>query len=169
MNVAPESEGVARCPTCHAPLSDAEALGCGRCGWTSPRRRGSDEAPAAVSGFLSLPEMRYPNAYHWLVLVSALDVVLTMLVIYVWGGYEVNPVARAVIKEMGFVGAIAFKFAVVVLVIILCEVIGRLDDRTGRTLAVGAVIISAVPVAYTFALLLRENWRPTPPEWEHLV
>ena len=50
--------------------------------------------------------MRYQNRYVWLLLVSALDLILTMLVLYMWDGYEVNPVAAAVIKHVGFVGAI---------------------------------------------------------------
>jgi len=103
--------------------------------------------------FLSLPEMRYQDRYVWLVLVSALDIILTMLVLYAWDGHEVNPVAHAVISHMGFVGAIGLKFGIVVLVILVCELIGRRSDREGRRLATAAIIINAAPVAYTFLLL----------------
>lgn len=98
--------------------------------------------------------MRYENAYLWLVFVSALDVLLTSLVLYVWEGHEVNPIAEAIIGRMGFNWTVAFKFAMCVLVIIICEVVGRHRDRAGRRLAVAAVIISSVPVIFTFALLL---------------
>ena len=104
--------------------------------------------------FLSVPQMRYPNAYVWLVLVSALDIFLTLIVIYIWHGYEVNPIVAAIIDHMGFHWAIVFKLAIVVLVIIVCEVVGRQTERTGRRLAVASVIVSTLPVAYTFALLL---------------
>jgi hypothetical protein len=105
-------------------------------------------------GFLSVPHMRYPNTYVWLVLVSALDIFLTLIVIYIWHGYEVNPIVAAIISHLGFHWAIVFKLAIVVLVIIVCEVVGRKSDRTGRRLAVASVIVSTLPVAYTFALLL---------------
>ena len=104
--------------------------------------------------FLSTPPMRYQNAYLWLVFVSALDVFLTSLVLYVWEGYEVNPIAGAVVALMGFGWTVVFKFALIVLVIIICEVVGRRRDRAGRRLAFAAVAISAVPVIFTFVLLL---------------
>jgi hypothetical protein len=110
--------------------------------------------------FWSLPEMRYQNQYVWLVLVSTMDIILTKLVLEVWFGYEVNPVARAVIDHMGFIGAIGLKFGIVVFVIIVCEVIGRFRDRDGRALATGSIYISAVPVVYTFLLLLSAGPAP---------
>ena len=87
-------------------------------------------------------------------LVSALDLILTLLVLGVWEGREVNPIAAVVIAEMGYVGAIGFKFAIVVLVIVMCEVVGRQSERKGRAIALAAVVISALPVAYSFGLLL---------------
>ena len=104
---------------------------------------------------LSLPQMRYQNAYVWLVLVSALDIMLTFVVVVGMSGYEVNPIAAAVIHTKGFAWAIAFKFAIAVFVILICEVIGRHKDRAGRRLAVAAVVINSLPVIYTFALLFR--------------
>jgi len=99
--------------------------------------------------------MRYQNAYVWLVFVSALDLFLTMLVLFWWTGREVNPIADAIIRHMGFGWTIVFKFALIVLVIVICEVVGRRNDRTGRMLAMVAIMISAFPVAYTFALLFK--------------
>jgi len=110
--------------------------------------------------FLSLPPMRYQDRYVWLLLVSALDLILTMLVLFTWKGYEVNPVAAAVIQHLGFSGAIGLKFGLVILVILICEVIGRRSDRDGRSLATGAILIGAVPVVYTFVLLLRAGPPP---------
>jgi hypothetical protein len=101
--------------------------------------------------------MRYQNAYVWLVFVSVLDVFLTMLVLYVWEGHEVNPIAAAVIMHMGFDWTIVFKLALILLVIVICEVVGRRRDELGRALSTMAVVISAFPVAYTFALLFRHG------------
>jgi len=111
-------------------------------------------------GLLAVPQMRYPNAYVWLVLVSSLDIILTLLVLAFWGGNEVNPIADAVIEVMGFAWAIVFKFALIVLVVILCEIVGRLNDRAGRALAKTAVVIGGLPVLYTFALLLTAGPSP---------
>jgi hypothetical protein len=110
--------------------------------------------------FLSLPQMRYQNSYVWLILVSALDLILTMLVLFVWDGHEVNPVAAAVIAHVGFIGAIGLKFGIVILVILTCELVGRRSDRDGRTLARGAILISAVAVIYTFGLLVHAGPPP---------
>lgn len=132
--IAPEA--VDRCPECGASLTAAT--------------RSQDAVP-----WLALPEMRYQSAYVWLVLISFLDILLTFLVLYEWEGHEVNPIAHAIIVQMGFIWAALFKFAIVVLVIIICEVVGRRRDRTGRRLSQVTVAISAFPVAYTFALLLR--------------
>ena len=131
---------------------------------SSSNRTGDEGEPSPRQpGFLSNPQLRYPNAYTWLVLVSALDLMLTMLVLYVWEGFEANPIAEAVITKMGYVWAIVFKFAIVVLVVIICEFIGRRDERGGRTLAVGAVIINAMPVMYSFVLLLIDTYMKSTP------
>lgn len=137
---------------------DATAQTAGRDEPGSPRQQPflkPEEPP-----FLSLPPMRYQNRYVWLVLVSTLDLIFTMLVLYVWKGHEVNPIAAAVIQHMGFAGAIGLKFGIVILVILICELIGRRSDRDGRSLATAAILISAAPVIYTFVLLLRAGPPP---------
>jgi hypothetical protein len=120
---------------------------------------GKDPCPACASPsepveFAGLPEMRYQNAYVWIILVSSLDIILTLLVVLLWEGHEVNPVADFIITEWGFGWAIVFKFALVMLAIVICEVVGRFDDLAGRRLSVTALAISALPVLFTFAMLL---------------
>jgi len=139
------------CPHCNHPLRIVARGKCQECGVKVRAAAARRRRPS----FLAMPEMRYPNAYVWLVLLSALDVILTLLVLAFWGGHEVNPATHAVIEVMGFGWAIVFKFAVIILVVILCEVVGRRDDRLGRTLSILAVVMNGVPVAYTFVLLLR--------------
>lgn len=103
--------------------------------------------------FRSLPPMRYPNLYTWFVLVSSLDIMLTWFVLEFAGGYEVNPIAAAVIDHWGLPGAIAFKFSLMLFVIIICEIIGRKRDGTARRLAVWSVGVSAFPPVYTMLLV----------------
>ena len=100
----------------------------------------------------SLPHVLYPNAYLWLVLVSALDLMLTWVILH-FGGYEGNAVAAAVIERFGLNGLVAFKFAIVMLVIILCEWAGRRRASAGRGLAVFAIAVTCVPVVMSFYYL----------------
>ncbi|MBL9119939.1 MAG: hypothetical protein JNL80_08500 [Phycisphaerae bacterium] len=107
-------------------------------------------------------EMRYQSAYVWLIFFSSLDIMLTWAILR-RGGEEVNPVAKHVISMWGLHGAIVFKFALMLFVIVSCEVIGRQRDRAGRRLAYLAVGIAAFPVVYSFALLVDHILLRPPP------
>jgi hypothetical protein len=134
---------------------------CAQCGFTVGARevRRPDACPECGTafardplGFARVPEMHFQNAYAWLVLVSSLDIMLTAKILQ-RGGIEVNPVAALVIDMWGMQGAIAFKFALMTWVVIVCEVLARLRHRAAIVLAVGAVALSAVPVAWSLFLL----------------
>jgi hypothetical protein len=99
------------------------------------------------------PHVRYPNEYVWFVFVSALDLMLTWVVL-AFGGRETNGVAAHVLQRYGLVGFVIFKFALVVLVICLCEVIGRHNDRVARRIAAFAVVVTCLPVLLSILLLL---------------
>jgi hypothetical protein len=130
---------------------------------TTRRRDGVDDPPAPRAGdrgWGSLPvegiatsPMLYQSAYLWLVLVSTMDLLLTWVILAA-GGSEVNPIARVVIDAGGLPGAITFKYALVVFVILVCEIAGRSRDRTGRGLAYLAVAVSAIPVVYSLLLIV---------------
>lgn len=123
-------------------------------GHYNPRMHGDDVQPRnhRKSGWLNLPHMRYPNEYAWFLLVSSLDIMLTWA-IKEMHGTEVNPIANIVIEAWGLPGAIVFKFSLTLLVIIVCEVVGRQRDRMARNLSQIAVLISAAPVVYSIGLL----------------
>lgn len=109
--------------------------------------------PQTSVPFRSIPPVRYPTAYSWFVLISAMDVMLTWVILY-FGGTEVNPIASLVIEHWALPGAIAFKFGLTLFVIIVCEIVGRHHDRKGRWLAVTAVVISSMPVIWSMGLLI---------------
>ena len=111
-----------------------------------------DDDPAVV-GALDIPEMRYQEQYVWLIFVSSLDIMLTWHILRK-GGEEVNPVARLVIDTWGLGGAVAFKFSLMLFVIISCEIIGRKVDKTGRNLIHFAIFISALPPIWSVVLLM---------------
>jgi hypothetical protein len=100
----------------------------------------------------------YPNAYVWFVFLAALDVVLTYLILHPVlffrdfdmtesRGSEVNALANWIIERWDVPGMVVFKFALVVIVIVLCEIIGRRKDQTGRRLAEWAIALTVIPVA----------------------
>lgn len=114
-------------------------------------------APAPRHGWWQAHAL-YPQAYTWYVFLSALDLMLTWVILHL-GGREVNVLADWVIARFNLPGLVAFKFLLVVLVVILCELVGRRRPGTGRRLARWAVVLSAVPVlvaaAHLLGLLLR--------------
>jgi hypothetical protein len=90
--------------------------------------------------------MLYQRAYKWFVLISAVDIVLTWFILLL-GGREVNLLADAVIAHTGLQGILIYKFCLVVLVVLLCEVIGRRRPQLGRRLARWSIAVTAIPVA----------------------
>lgn len=88
-------------------------------------------------------DLLFARFYLWFIAASAFDIVMTALVLSI-GGYEANPMANFVIARFGLHGAMAYKFALAILVICCCETIGRRDPRTGRAIAGFAIIMPAI-------------------------
>ena len=141
-------------PTPPPPESDAEAeLSCG-----SVAEPAGDPTPSqAVRRVFSNKPMMFPNAYTWLLLFSAMDIMLTWVILSRPDGREVNPLADAIIGSYGLTGAIVFKFAMVLVFIIVCEVVGRLRVSSGRLLSRIGVGIAAFPVVWSLFLLASAN------------
>ncbi|MHC4992660.1 MAG: DUF5658 family protein [Planctomycetota bacterium] len=112
--------------------------------------------PSRLARF-NLSPVLYPNEYVWFVFVSSLDICLTWAILG-RGGSEVNPIARRVIETWDLPGAIGFKFALTIFVIVICEYIGRRESRTALWLARLAVTVSAVPPAWSLILLAYHIW-----------
>lgn len=114
---------------------------------------GSSGTLARLMGIFRQPPMRYQNTYVWLLLAASLDIILTWTVLFL-GGSEVNWLADRVLDKYHFPGMIVFKLGLVVFVILMCEFIGRMRDKTGRRLAFWAVVINFFPVVWTLTQLL---------------
>ncbi len=102
----------------------------------------------------------YPNHYCWFVLFSALDIMLTYTILHEYmqyDGRELNSFADFVIRHAGLNGAIALKVVSIVIVIFVCEYVGRRKPITGRTLAVCVVAMSTVPVIFAIVQLAAVN------------
>ncbi len=102
-------------------------------------------AREATRGLASRP-VRYPDHYLWYILAASLDLMLTNALINFHGFEEANALAARIIDLSGFAGLIAFKFATVALVVVICEFVGGHRHSTGRKLAGAAIAISALPV-----------------------
>jgi len=89
----------------------------------------------------------YPDRYAWYVLASALDVMVTVTVLVHLGAREVNSFAQWSIDRFGTWGLIGLKFLSVILVVAICEYIGRRHRRGGAALATLAIFLSLTPVA----------------------
>ena len=88
----------------------------------------------------------------WLIFVSALDVILTRVILF-FGGTEVNPVADFILANWGRLGMSIFKFIIVGFVITACEFIARRNIKTSRRLAYASIIISMVPVVWSCLII----------------
>ena len=104
-------------------------------------------------GWFSIPQMLYQTAYKWFVLISAVDIILTWFILLL-GGNEVNVLADAVIAHAGLKGIVIYKFCLVVLVVLICEIVGRRRFGIGSDLARLAIVITALPVALSVAHLI---------------
>jgi hypothetical protein len=107
----------------------------------------------AQRSFLRRPAL-YPALYSWYVFVSALDILFTWRILRL-EGTEVNVIASWIVNQHDVRGLAVFKFLTVVVVILICEVVGRRRYETGAKLARWAVVLSAFPVVIGAAQLLR--------------
>lgn len=125
----------------------------------TPRNVAASASPTSTRWF-SIPAMLCPDAYVWMIFLATLDVILTALVLSFGGDVngasaeEINPIARLIIDHWQMAGAMAFKFALVLLAIVLCEIVARRRPAVGKRLAWTCVLLSAVPVVWSLALLV---------------
>ena len=100
--------------------------------------------------------MLYETQYVWFIFVSSMDLMMTWIILYL-GGWEANPVARHVLDAFGMNGMVVFKMSLVVLVIVLCEWVGRKSHIAGKRLAIAGVVVTCIPVILAFLLLFHKS------------
>jgi hypothetical protein len=88
----------------------------------------------------------YPTLYMWYLVAGTLDLLVTHFMLHQLGGREVNAVAAELIERWGVWGLVGLKYGAVVVVVLVCETVGRRRPRAGRNLAIAAVVFSALPV-----------------------
>jgi hypothetical protein len=124
----------------------------------------SDRGMSAVQAAKQPGRLRrgvlYPDHYAWYILAATLDVIVTHQVLHQFQGSEVNKLADSLIREFGVAGMVGLKFASIVIVVLICEFVGRRNLRLGRRVAVLAICISATPVG--IGLLQIWAWSHSP-------
>lgn len=95
----------------------------------------------------------YPGLYAWYVFFSALDIMFTW-VILAHGGREENAIADWILRQFNLPGMVAYKFMLVVFVVLVCEVVSRHRFQVGQKLARWAIALSAFPVFFGIGQLL---------------
>lgn len=101
----------------------------------------------------------YPDSYVWYIFLASLDVMMTWIILSPpFLGREVNWLANWIIQRGGLHAMIPYKFALVLVVIAVCEIVGRVNRERGRRLADWAVAITAIPVVVAFTQLLLDTY-----------
>ncbi|QOJ13583.1 MAG: hypothetical protein HRU75_02525 [Planctomycetia bacterium] len=114
----------------------------------------ADLPPPGLRGAWSLRHpVLYPWVYIWFVFLAALDIICTWKIISL-GGSEANWLADLVIRHGGVVGTSAYKFGLTVVIILVCEYVGRRRYTTGRRLAKTAVLITCIPVVVALVQMI---------------
>ncbi len=115
-----------------------------------------------------VPEADYLASIAWpqesllFMLVSAMDVVMTYVLLSRGGGMfvESNPVANYFLRYWGPRGMVYFKIGMVALICLLAQIIARHRPRTARVLLQGATAVVAVVVLYSLMLRLKHGDAP---------
>ncbi|MEX2217469.1 MAG: DUF5658 family protein [Phycisphaerales bacterium] len=105
-----------------------------------------DPVPEPVPLAAPFPALLYGRFYTWYLLAGTLDILVTHFILSQLGGWEVNVLAARLIERYGVWGLVALKYSTVVVVVLVCEYVGRRRPRVGRGLAAAAIVISALPV-----------------------
>lgn len=90
-----------------------------------------------------------------LVVLSACDLFITYLLLWRGGHfYEANPLARWFFDRWNIAGMTAFKFGLVAIIIVLCEIIERHKPRVGRAIVILGCAAALVVSIHGLRLLI---------------
>lgn len=116
----------------------------------------TDEVQARGAAAIALPltkrTLAFGHLYFWYILLATLDLVTTVIILNL-GGREANGIANAVLQASGPGGLLVMKYASVMLVVCICEFVAERRPRTGRFVALAAIVLSAAPVLVGWAQL----------------
>mgnify|MGYP000978705533 CR=1 FL=1 len=97
--------------------------------------------------------MLYDEPLKWFIFLSVMDLLFTCIVLKL-GGQEVNWVANKILEVWDLYGLLGFKLIMVVIIILICDFVGRRNNPRGRFIALTAVGLTAIPVIMAIVQLL---------------
>ena len=90
-----------------------------------------------------------------LVILSACDLFVTYMLLWRGGHfYEANPLARWFFDRWNIAGMTAFKFGLVAIIIVLCEIIERHKPRVGRAIVILGCVAALIVSIHGLRLLI---------------
>ena len=90
-----------------------------------------------------------------LVVLSAGDLFVTYMLLWRGGHfYEANPLARWFFDRWNIAGMTAFKFGLVAIIIVLCEIIERHKPRVGRAIVILGCVAALIVSIHGLRLLI---------------
>lgn len=98
----------------------------------------------------------YPDLYVWFIFLAILDAVCTAVILGL-DGREENALAAWIIHHGGYAAVVIYKFVLVSVVLVICEVLGRRRGSLGRFVAGLGVAMTSVPVAIALIQLMAHS------------
>lgn len=89
------------------------------------------------------------------ILLSTLDLFLTVFLMEHFPVGEANPLAEYVLANWHYRGLVVFKFSVVAAVCVMAQIIAAHNRRTGRAVLIAGCLLMAALVGYSMRLAVR--------------
>jgi hypothetical protein len=96
--------------------------------------------------------VKYAQEYLGFVLLNLFDLFLTGY-IFRFDGMEKNGAAQAVIDKFGYLGFVVYKFALVTIVVLVCEAIAAKNERLAKGIILFGCCVYTAVVLYEIALI----------------
>lgn len=109
---------------------------------------------AARREWLPQSTLLYEDEYICLALVTALDVVLTYVLLQS-GGFFYSPMVDAVLTEAGLIGLLSLKLFFVAVVVMGCETLGHRRANLGRKVITLVNLLAVGALAFTSYQLIQ--------------
>ncbi len=113
------------------------------------------ESPPEEKGSFFNRDLPLETATCVFILVSALDVFMTFILLNMDNFRESNGIANWILVKFGFKGMVYFKFALVVVVVMISQFIATRRIQTARRLLYAGSIITLCVVIYSIYLFVR--------------
>ena len=89
------------------------------------------------------------------ILLSTLDLFLTVVLMEHFSVGEANPLAELVLVNWHYRGLVVFKFSAVAGICVMAQIIALRDERIARVVLVGGCLLMAALVGYIVRLMFR--------------